>query len=101
MNMCYMSIMTVRTSVSFTNHNHAFARSLVQQGTFNSVSAVVAAGLQELRDKSEERSLALGAMVEEIRQRDRTPREEFIDFDAETLLRRMDERNAGRNRTER
>ena len=95
MNVFHTSIMTVRASVSFTDRNHAFARSLVQRGTFNSASAVVAAGLQAPRDKDKARSLALDDMVKEIRRRDRTPREEFSDFDSEALLRRMDERNAG------
>ena len=93
--------MTVRASVSFTERNHEFARHLVRQGVFNSVSAVVAAGLQALRDRDEERALALDAMAEEIRRRTLTPREEFTEFDGDALRRRLDERAAGRNQTDR
>lgn len=75
--------MTVRASVSFTDQNHAYAEELVARGEFGSVSAVVAAGIQALRERAEERQIALDVMADEIRRRAETSRDDFTDFDAE------------------
>lgn len=45
--------MTVKFSISLTNEQDAFARQLVQQGRFSSVSAVIQQGLDLLRHKTE------------------------------------------------
>lgn len=60
--------MTVKSSISLSAEQHAFARAQVRDGRFPSVSAVVQHGLELLRQKSEgevaERA-ALKALLEE------------------------------------
>ena len=70
--------MTVKSAVSFIDAHHAFAREKVERGEFASVSAVVAAGIQKLRDEEAERKAMLDAMADEIRRRAETPDEEFL-----------------------
>ena len=45
--------MTVKSSVSLTNEQHAFAKSLVLDGRFASVSAVLQRGIEMLRHRVE------------------------------------------------
>ena len=71
--------MTVKSAVSFVDEHHAFAKAAVERGEFASVSAVVAAGIQRLRDEEAERRAMLNAMAEEIRRRAETPDEEFVE----------------------
>ena len=84
--------MTVKSAVSFIDEHHAFARAAVQRGDFASVSAVVAAGIQRLRDEDAERAAVLEALAEEIRWRAETPDEEFVEHvpgDFERILERV------------
>ena len=71
--------MTVKSAVSFIDEHHAFARAAVERGEFASVSAVVAAGIQRLRDEEGERRAILDAMAEEIRRRAESPDDEFVE----------------------
>ena len=84
--------MTVKSAVSFIDEHHAFAKAAVERGEFASVSAVVAAGIQRLRDEEGERRAMLDAMVEEIRRRAETPDDEFVEHapgDFARILERM------------
>ena len=71
--------MTVKSAVSFIDEHHAFARAAVERGEFASVSAVVAAGIQRLRDEEAERRAMLDAMADEIRRRAEAAEEEFVE----------------------
>ena len=84
--------MTVKSAVSFVDEHHAFAKAAVERGEFASVSAVVAAGIQRLRDEEAERRAMLNAVAEEIRRRAETPDEEFVEHvpgDFRKILDRM------------
>ena len=84
--------MTVKSAVSFIDEHHAFAKAAVERGEFASVSAVVAAGIQRLRDEEGERRAMLDAMVEEICRRAETPDDEFVEHapgDFARILERM------------
>lgn len=84
--------MTVKSAVSFIDEHHAFARAAVERGEFASVSAVVAAGIQKLRDEEGERRAMLDAMAEEIRRRAEAPDDEFVEHspgDFSRILARM------------
>ena len=84
--------MTVKSAVSFIDEHHTFARAAVKRGEFASVSAVVAAGIQRLRDEEAERTAMLEVMVDEIRRRAETPDEEFVEHhpgDFERILDRV------------
>lgn len=62
--------MTVKSSISLTDQQDAFARELVRQGRYASVSAVVQQGLDLLRQQTEGRETemdALRALVEQRR----------------------------------
>ena len=52
---------------------------MVDRGEFASVSAVVAAGIQRLREEEVERRAMLDAMAEEVRRRAEAPDEEFTE----------------------
>ena len=71
--------MTVKSAVSFIDEHHAFAKAAVGRGEYASVSAVVAAGIQRLRDEDGEHRALLDAMAKEIRRRAETPDDEFVE----------------------
>ena len=54
--------MTVKSSISLTDSQNAYARELVEQGKYPSVSAVLQQGLELLRQKSETESLETEAL---------------------------------------
>lgn len=54
--------MTVKSSISLTDSQNAYARELVEQGKYPSVSAVLQQGLELLRQKSEAESLETEAL---------------------------------------
>lgn len=54
--------MTVKTSISLTNQQDDFARSLVREGRFSSLSSVVQQGLDLLRRQTEAKNLETEAL---------------------------------------
>jgi len=54
--------MTVKSSISLTDEQHAFARELVVAGRYPSVSAVVAQGLELLKARTEAESTEMEAL---------------------------------------
>lgn len=79
--------MTVKTSISLTDDQEAYARSLVEAGQFSSLSAVLQRGLDMLRRDNELHNAELEALRSLIDQRRAGP---FIDLDeGETEIRAM------------
>jgi antitoxin ParD1/3/4 len=60
---------TVKSSISLTDHQHSFARTLVDSGRFPSVSAVLQQGIELLREKIEDESLERAALAELLSKR--------------------------------
>jgi antitoxin ParD1/3/4 len=82
--------MTVKTSISLTDDQEAYARSLVEAGQYPSLSAVLQRGLDMLRHDTELRDAELAALRSLIDQRRAG---EFVDLDqGETATRAMLER---------
>lgn len=54
--------MTVKTSVSLTDAQEAYARSLVESGRYSSLSAVLQRGLDLLRSESEAAEAEVAAL---------------------------------------
>lgn len=71
--------MTIKSTVSFTQRHHDFAKSLVEEGVYASVSSVVAAGIERVMQDKEERALVLEAMKATVERRMNTPREEWLE----------------------
>ena len=88
--------MTVKSAVSFIDEHHAFARAAVERGEFASVSAVVAAGIQKLRDEEGERRAMLDAMAAEIRRRAEASDDEFVEHTPGDFARILERLLAGR-----
>jgi len=65
--------MTVKTSISLTDAQEAFARELVERGRFPSLSAVLQHGLELLRSESELEDAELAALRALLKQRRREP----------------------------
>jgi len=63
------NILTVKTSISLTDQQDAFARSLVREGQFSSLSSVVQQGLDLLRYKTEAKHLQREALRVLLRER--------------------------------
>jgi antitoxin ParD1/3/4 len=61
--------MSVKTSVSISKQQDAFARRLVEDGRFSSVSAVIQQGLELLRDQTEAKEAELAALKALIAER--------------------------------
>ncbi|MBS0641368.1 MAG: type II toxin-antitoxin system ParD family antitoxin [Proteobacteria bacterium] len=65
--------MTVKTSISLTDEQDAYARSLVEKGRYPSVSAVLQRGLEMLRHGNEVHDAEIGALQALIDQRRSSP----------------------------
>ena len=61
--------MSVKTSISISEQQDRFARELVEQGRFSSVSAVVQQGLELLREETELKQAELAALQQLLHQR--------------------------------
>jgi antitoxin ParD1/3/4 len=68
--------MTVKASVSISNQQDAFARKLVEEGRYASLSAVVQRGLELLREETELKEAELAALKELLDKRRQGP---FLD----------------------
>ena len=67
--------MTVKPTVSLTDHAHAFARSLVDSGRFASLSAVIQHGIGLVEREEQEHRARLDAIRADL---DRRAAEPFI-----------------------
>lgn len=75
--------MTVKMAISLTDEQHAYARSLVADGQFASVSAVLKHGLELLRQRADShvaRSTALQALIDDRRAGSSLPLEDVVNF---------------------
>lgn len=54
--------MSVKSSISLSDQQDAFARTLVEQGRFSSVSAVIQNGLDLLRQRTEAEEVEIAAL---------------------------------------
>ena len=54
-----LKLMTVKSTVSFTERHHEFAKLKTDEGQHASVSSVVAAGIERLIQDEEEREIIL------------------------------------------
>lgn len=54
--------MTVKSSISLTNEQHAFARALVEAGRYASLSAVLQQGVDMLRQRMEAEEVETAAL---------------------------------------
>jgi antitoxin ParD1/3/4 len=88
--------MTSKTGVSLTDRHHAFAKAKVKEGRYESVSSVVAAGIEQIMRDEEEREIALAAMRETIAQRMTLPRDEWVDVETDDLFEQARQRLAAR-----
>lgn len=61
--------MTVKASVSISDQQDAFARRLVEEGRYSSLSAVVQRGLELLREETELKDAKLAALKALIERR--------------------------------
>ncbi len=61
--------MTVKSSISLTDEQHSFARTLVDAGRFPSVSAVLQQGVELLRQQMENEAVERAALTEILTQR--------------------------------
>lgn len=73
--------MTVKSTVSFTDRHHQFAKRKVKEGVYGSVSGMVAVGIERIMQDEEEREAAISAMKNRIRERMGTPRDEWVEVD--------------------
>jgi antitoxin ParD1/3/4 len=55
---------TIKSSISLTDDQHSFAKTLVDSGRFPSVSAVLQQGIELLREKMEDEALERAALAE-------------------------------------
>lgn len=61
--------MTVKSSISLTDEQHAFAKTLVEAGRYPSVSAVLQQGVELLRRRLEDDAQERAALAEVLTQR--------------------------------
>ncbi|MCO5965845.1 ribbon-helix-helix domain-containing protein [Sinorhizobium meliloti] len=61
--------MSVKSSISLTDQQDAFARSLVEGGRYSSMSSVLQQGLELLRQKTETETVETAALGELVQRR--------------------------------
>ena len=61
--------MTIKSSISLSDDQHSFAKTLVDAGRFPSVSAVLQHGVELLRQQMESEALERAALAEVLKQR--------------------------------
>ena len=61
--------MTVKSSISLTDEQHAFARGLVEAGRYSSLSAVLQQGVDLLRQRTDAEALEIEALREIVSRR--------------------------------
>lgn len=66
--------MSVKSSISLTEQQDAFARSLVDSGRYSSMSSVLQQGLELLRQKTEAEAVETAALRELVQRRLERPR---------------------------
>jgi antitoxin ParD1/3/4 len=65
--------MSVKSSISLTDQQDAFARSLVESGRYSSMSSVLQQGLELLRQKTETETVETAALRELVQRRVKGP----------------------------
>ena len=85
--------MTVKSSISLTDEQHAFARALVEAGRYPSLSAVLQQGVDLLRRRMDAEALETEALREILSRRRRGA---FVD--AKEMDARLDRMVAGKRR---
>jgi antitoxin ParD1/3/4 len=65
--------MSVKSSISLTDQQDAFARSLVESGRYSSMSSVLQQGLELLRQKTEAEAVETAALRELVQRRLKGP----------------------------
>ncbi|PDT04713.1 type II toxin-antitoxin system ParD family antitoxin [Rhizobium chutanense] len=65
--------MSVKSSISLTDQQDAFARSLVESGRYSSMSSVLQQGLELLRQKTETEAVETAALRELVQRRLKDP----------------------------
>lgn len=76
--------MTVKTSVSLTDAQEAFAREQVEKGRFASMSAVLQRGLDMLREETERHEAEIAALKALIDERRKGPFISMEEFQRQT-----------------
>lgn len=56
--------MTIKVSISLTDDQHSFAKTLIDSGRFSSVSAIMQQGIELLREKMEGEALERAAVAQ-------------------------------------
>ena len=64
-----MTLVTVKSSISLTDEQHAFARALVEAGRYSSLSAILQQGVDLLRQRMDTEELELAALRELLSRR--------------------------------
>lgn len=82
--------MTVKSSISLRDDQHAFARSLVESGRFSSVSAVLQQGLDLMRQQTADLEADRAALRLLLEQRSKGPFVSTDDLRAALAARRAD-----------
>ena len=74
--------MTVKSSISLSNDQFAFAKAMVESGAAPSISAVLQQGVELLRAREEDRHLERQALREILKERQSGPRKSPAEIDA-------------------
>ncbi len=74
--------MTVKSSISLSNDQFAFAKAMVESGAAPSVSAVLQQGVELLRAREEDRHLERQALREILKERRSGPTKSPVRIDA-------------------
>lgn len=77
--------MSVKSSISLTDQQDAFARSLVESGRYSSMSSVLQQGLELLRQKTENETAETEALRELVQQRLKGPKVSMAEMESRVV----------------
>lgn len=92
--------MTVKTSISLTDSQEAFARRLVEEGRYSSLSAVLQQGLELLRTETEAKEAEIAALRALLEERAKGPfiSMEESDREIDAMIERKRKQYLGKSR---
>jgi len=83
--------MSEDASIPLPEDQRRFAETLIEEGEYDSLGAVIAAGIDRLRAEHAERGSAMDGLAEELRRRAATPDSKFEEHREGDFLKMLEE----------
>ncbi|MGO4437607.1 ribbon-helix-helix domain-containing protein [Rhizobium sp. RAF56] len=89
--------MTVKTTITLSARHMEFAEKMVKSGGYPSISNVIEAGIEQMMHDERLTTDALSGMEDEIRERMKLPRDQWVSMDEDNVFERVRSRIQARS----